>query len=76
MANAPKALNIRAKTKPAPPDKDPGKTGYQLYNGGGNADLPQTSLQPRTPCNLSKLNNEIPFYNVSRQPDQRRQILP
>jgi hypothetical protein len=76
MVNTPKALNIMAKTKPALPDKDPGETGYQLYNGGGNADLPQTSLQPRIPRNLLILNNEIPFFKASRQPDQRRQILP
>ena len=69
-------LNIKEKTKPVLLVKEPGETGYQLNNGGGNADLPQTGLQPRTPRNLSKLNNEIPFYNVSRQPDQRRQILP
>lgn len=31
MANAPKALNIRAKTKPALPEIDSGKAGYQLY---------------------------------------------
>jgi hypothetical protein len=44
MANTAKALNIRAKTKPALPVKDPGETGYQLNFGGGNADFPQTSL--------------------------------
>jgi hypothetical protein len=30
-----KALNIKAKTKPALPEKDPGETGYQLNFGGG-----------------------------------------
>jgi hypothetical protein len=69
MANTAKALNIRAKTKPALPENDPGETGYQLVNGGGNADLPQTSLKPRTPRNLSILNNEITSYKLSSQPD-------
>jgi hypothetical protein len=57
----PKGLNIKIKTKPALLEKDPGETGYQLYNGGGNADLPQTSLQPRISRNLSILNSEIPY---------------
>jgi hypothetical protein len=71
MANTPKTLNIRAKIKPALPDKDPGETGYQLYNGGGGVHLTQTSLQPRIPRNSAILNNEIPLYKVSRQPGQK-----
>jgi len=42
--NFAKAMNIKEKTKHVLLVKEPGETGYQLNNGGGNADLPQTGL--------------------------------
>ena len=42
MANTPKVLNIIAKNN-AIPDRDPGETGYQLYDGGNGVHLTQNS---------------------------------
>jgi hypothetical protein len=53
MANTPKALNIRAKTKPALLENDPGETGYQLYNGGGGGS--RTYVGPYSHKGLQRL---------------------
>jgi len=67
-----KTLEYNSKKK----TRRPGETGYQLNNGGGNADLTQHSLQPFAHRNYPILNNEILSRKLSRHSDQRSKILP
>ena len=55
MLNTPKALNIRVKTKPALLEKEPGETGYQLCNGGGNMSRTRVFFDRRIRKSLSAL---------------------